>query len=805
MKSWLDELKAALRGIAKRPGFSMLVVGVLGSGLACVILMLVMLDGFVIRPMPFAAPDELLHAGLRSPDAGGEMDDLSAPDLLQVRRNLADIAEVAAFSRATINLSDLERPERYDGASVSANLWSVLRVAPLLGRGFTADDERAGAPAVVMLSYELWQSRYGGDPALVGREIRMNARPATVVGVMPPGFSYPHREMLWTAAPLGRDANAPDSSYTVALRRAPGATDAAVVAALDAWFADAARAQPDRYRGLAVAVEPLVNLGVNPTLRALLGIMLAASALVLLVACANAANLLLTRALARRQELAVRSALGASRGRIVLHLLVQSTLLTLVATAFALPLAAAVAGWQQNAFRQQADGGPPLWIHLHVDAAVVAMVVAAALLTALATGLLPAMRAAGTAPAEVLRDGTRSVAGGAFARISRLLVIGEIALSCVLLIAVGTMVRGIAKLDHIDLGIDTNHLLTARAALFASAYPTGADQLRVFENLTDRLRADPEVVDASTGTVLPARMSATRELLPAGVALDAHAPPQVQYGAVDDHFLAAFGTVLQEGRFFDTRDTAGGERVAVVDRGFAERFGDGGSPLGRRFRLDPRDPQGPTVTVVGVIERLTLNAPMGTSEPTLLVPLRQDPARIASIAVRTRGDANAFAPRLNEIMRAVDADTPLYWVRDYATLIRSVTYGERVVAQWFGAFGVIALLLAGAGLYGVMAFSVGQRIREIGVRRALGAPDAQVLRDLLARSLVQFGVGIALGFALGLPFTRLLTGWLHSIERSSAGVAVAALAVLLLAAALAVALPARRALRVDPMAALRHE
>jgi predicted permease len=386
------------------------------------------------------------------------------------------------------------------------------------------------------------------------------------------------------------------------------------------------------------------------------------------------------------------------------------------------------------------------------------------------------------------------------------LVVGEIALSCLLLISVGTMVRGVAALDRLDLGIDTNHLLTARVALFTSKYPTGADQVRLFDRLLERLRADPDVAAAGAGTARPRRICALRVSDAWGTQPACpRSAPHVQYGAVDDGFLAAYGIALQEGRFFDTRDTADVERVAVVDRRFADRFGGGGSVVGKRFRLDPGDPQAPTVTIVGVISRLTLNQPSDRPDPTMLVPLRQDPYRIVSLAIRTRGDANAFAPRLAEIMREVDADAPLYWVRDIRTLLASVTYGERVVAQWFGAFGLVALLLAGAGLYGVMAFSVGQRIREIGVRRALGAPDARVLRSLFARSAAQLLVGLAIGLALGIPFTNALTGWLTSIERENTGVVLAALAVLVGAALLATLVPARRALRVDPMVALRYE
>ena len=798
------ELKAAFRAIANRPSFSALVVAVLGVGLACTIFMLVMVNTFVLRPLPFPAPDQLLSAGFVTPHSGDDIQDVASKDLIALRRVLDGKADVGGFTRSTVTLSDMDDAERFDGASVTANLWRVLGVAPLLGRDFTAEDERPGAAPVAMLSWDVWQQRYNGDPAIVGRAVRVNSAPAIVIGVMPPHFTYPYKEMIWLPAMLSESA-APDDGYVAVMRRHAGVAEAAVHTAIQAWFADAVRAEPERLRGFDIRVDPLEYLTISRTTRAILGIMLAAVVLVLLVACANAANLLLTRTIGRRQELAVRVALGASRTRLVVHLLAQSLLLSLIAAALAMPLVLALVAYQQTSFLN-AESGPPRWLRFDVDANVIAMALGAALLTALATGILPALRAAGSAPAGALRDGTRSVAGGAFARVSRVLVVGEIALSCLLLISVGTMVRGVAALDRLDLGIDTNHLLTARVALFTSRYPTGAEQVRLFEKLVERVRAEPGVAAVGAGTVLPARINFMHDVIASGtVPPTDHAAPAASYGAVDDGFLAAYGITLQEGRFFDSRDTADGDRVAVVDRRFAERFGNGDSLVGKRFRLDPNDPDGRTVTVVGVIGRLTLNQPGDTPTPTMLVPLRQDPGRIASLAIRARGEPGAFAPRLAEIMREVDADTPLYWVRDYRTIIRSVTYGERVVAQWFGAFGLVALLLAGAGLYGVMAFSVSQRIREIGVRRALGAPDTRVLRSLFARSAVQLLTGLAIGLALGIPFANALTGWLASIERENTAVVIAALAVLVGAALLATLIPARRALRVDPMVALRYE
>lgn len=796
----IDELAHVLRALKSRAGFSALVVGVLASGLASVIFMFAMLDGFVLHPLPFPAPDELSYMSIRSDVAGVR---IRSSDLLQIRRQLEGAAEVAAAAGSTMDLSDLGRPEHYIGAHVTANLFRVLGVAPLLGRDFSADDERAGAPAVAMLSYDVWRGRYAADPAIVGKPIRIDARAATVVGVMPANFSYPQDQVVWMPSALAEGAKG-DDYPAVVLRRHRGVGDAAVASAFETWFADAARAEPGRFRGLGPRVVPLALRATDPATRSLLGLMLAAVVMVLLVACANAANLLLTRTLGRRHELAVRVAVGASRRRLILHVLAESLLLTLIAFGVALALATLGLRWQQAAMRE--SDFALLWLRFDINATVVAGALGAVLLTVLATGVLPALRAGDAALADGLHDGGRTVSGGSFARISRLLVIVEVALSCALLICVGTLVRGIFAINHADLGIDTNHLLTARVVLPVNAYPDDVARFHVYERIAESLRADPGVVDATVGTALPGTWyNEQHDVLPAGSVPGDASLPDVDTGQVDDHFLAAYGVALQQGRFFDSRDTHQSPRVAVVDQRFAERFGNGGSVLGRQFRIDPRDPNGATVSVIGIIGALRLNTPGDAPQPTLLTPLRQGLFRVASIAVRTRGDAEAFAPRLNEIMYSVDPDTPLYWVHDYAGVIRSVTFTERAVAQGFAVFGVIALILAAAGLYGVMAFAVGQRTREIGVRRALGALPLRVLRHVFGRSMLQLGIGLALGLAAGIVFARLLASSLRTIEGSDAFVVAIAVGVLVLAAALAVVVPARRALRVDPMEALRHD
>ncbi|MGB0135487.1 ADOP family duplicated permease [Dokdonella sp.] len=798
------ELKQATRSIVGQPGFSILVVGVLAAGLTAVVYMLIAIGSMIMRPLPFPDAERLHYVGYENgPGRQGQLDDMRIADLIELRDRLAGLATIGGFSSATINLSDMDRPERFEGAMVSGNLFSLLGTAPALGRDFSRADEQEGAPKVVMLSDKIWRSRYNADPAVVGRQIRVNAETATVVGVMPEDFSFPQRQEVWSVAHLVA-GQANEFNHVVVLRQADTADVTTINTAIAGWAADAAAAEPDYFRGLNVAMEPLSWMAVNQRTRTILGIMLIAVVLVLLVACANAANLLLTRTLGRRQELAVRIALGASRGRLVLHLLSQSLLLTLIAVAIAIPLASAAANWTERTFRAS-DEGPPHWLHFTLDPGVIWMTIGVALLTALAAGLLPALRAGSDAMAGDLRDGTRSVSAGGFARVSRALVVGEVALSCALLIAVGTLVNGISALDRNSIGVDPTGILTARIGLFPSTYPTGPDQVRFFEQVSERVRSDPAVLNVTVATHLPAINTWDREFTMTGEVHGDGSVPRLLFEAVDDRFLDTYSLRLREGRWFDQRDSADTPLVALVDERFAGRHARHGSIVGQRVRLDPRDEDGPEVTVIGVVADMRLTPPGGQPRPALLVPLRQSPSRFVSLAVKVQGDPAAFMPRLNELIREVDADTPAYWVRTYAQALREETFAERLLAKIFAALGVIALVLAGAGLYGVMAFNVGQRTREIGVRRALGARNSTVLQDLVRRVGWQLAIGLLVGLGLGIPFARMLSGALPAIQSSEALVALTTIVVLSLATACAVVIPARRALRVDPVVALRHE
>ncbi|MFZ1222137.1 MAG: ADOP family duplicated permease [Dokdonella sp.] len=803
MRAVTHELKQAARGLLAKPGFSALVIAVLSSGLACVLFMAVLVYGLVIRPLPFAAPEQLLHIGLQKADRPDRLSAVSTHDLIDWQRQLDAVVDVAAYQQQTINLSDEGRAERYAGALITSNLLRVIGVPAQLGRTFTAEDAVPGAPATVILSDAVWRQRYNADPAIIGRVLRMNAGSASVIGVMPADFSYPQKEMLWTPAPLKPGTTRDEGGDWVVIARLRAAAGmSALRAALDNWHADAKAESPRYFEMLGVGVEPLSYLIVDRNTRAIFNVMLVAVLLVLLVACANAANLMLSRTLARRQELAVRAALGASRARLAGHLLGQSLVLAAVAAAIALPVGWAAARWVDQTFRNSEEG-PPHWMHFNLDAALIGYTVLAALLTGVISGILPALRA-GSQVNATLRDDSRAVAGGAFARISRGLVIGEVAISCVLLVAAGVMVRGIDQFESSDFGIRTDNLLTARIGVPEVKFPSAEAQLAVFDRLEQALRAEPGVIDAGIGTTLPGLIAESRRVLRDGAGPD-DAQTVVYFGRIDDHFASTYELGLEEGRFFNSSDDTDSPAVALVDRTFADKLGGGESVLGRRFRIDPDNADAALVTIVGVIRRVQLDDLDDAVRPAMLRPLRQDPARFVSLAIRTQGDPLAFAPRFNEILREVEPDTPAYWVRSYDQVIREGTFGEFVLARLFLVFGGISLFLAGAGVYGVIAFNVRQRTREIGVRRALGAPAANVLRSLLGRGAWQIGLGLLLGLTMAWLFARALVSSLNGFDADNPAVYGAVIGILMLAALIAILVPARRALRVDPLVALRHE
>jgi predicted permease len=807
MSTLVDDARHSLRAVLQQPGNSLLIVIVLAFGMAGVIGMLSMLKTMVWDPLPFPAADRIVQVGWNNRvDPNDNLGAMRGADLLAWREQLADRAEVGgAASGTTINIATDDAVERYEGAFITANLFSMLGVAPVLGRDFNADDDRIGAPPVALISHSLWKSRFASDPAVVGRSIRANAQAATIIGVMPPGFGFPLREQVWMAAQPSFTIAADADRYFDVFVETPVDTDArsAILGPLEAWLATVQQREPTTWNGRELGLISMSFYYSNERTRQLLGLMLMTVALVLLVACANVANMMLVRTLARSRDLAVRLTLGASRARVAALLLGQSLSLTLLATLLALPLAQAGVSWVVNAFDGTEDGLPS-WMGFGIDAGISLLAVVIGLVTALIVGVLPVLRLRTDTLANSLRDGGRSVVGDGVGKLSRILVAGELALACIVLLTTLVMVRGVARLERTDLGIDPSNLLTARIALFEQAYPKDADTTHFFEELISRLQQEPGIVAAAAGTTLPGQTAEEESMLPEGHLPTEDGPPSVRYGAVSSEFINTLGIELRSGRGFDARDTATSEPVIVIDERFARSFYPNADPIGRRVRIPAEGEDARWHTIVGVIEPMQLEDVGDPELANALVPLSQHPRRFVSVVLRTRGDPALTKTRFQEVLRAQDPDTPAYWLRTYDEVMYEAMVGERVLSGMFSAFGVVALLLAAAGLYGLIAQLVGQRTREIGVQRALGASSAAVLRGVLGSMLPQVAAGLGLGMLLAIPFASQIQNMLPELTLDA--LAVVWLVVILVGVAvLATLVPARRALAVDPMCALRHE
>jgi predicted permease len=672
-------------------------------------------------------------------------------------------------------------------------------VQPVLGRAFRPEDERPGAPAVVVLSGELWRQRFGGDPGVLGRVIRISGAPATVVGVMPPGFRFPLNQYFWQ--PLRLDlAERQNYPLQVVARLRHGVSPRQAGAEFRA-LGGRLLVPPGVAPGFHVRIVPFVEAYVDQELRSRQWLMLGAIFGVLLIACVNVAHLLLARAVDRAPEMAVRSALGAGRWRVASELLAESLVLAAAGGLAGLGIArGAIALYR----RLMGNDLVSFWVDIRLDAPVFLFALGLTLLAALIAGALPALHAARSDPGEILKDQSRGSTGLRLGRSSRLLAVAEIALSCALLVPTGLTVKSLVKLSRLDLGFSPDRVLTAGVSMDGPAYDGEAARRRYFEELGRRLTGLPGVRTVAFASVLP-----LERLVAPTQPVTLESRPEAggaaaRWASVSPPYFQLFGLRLLAGRLFSAADREGASPVAVVSRSFAERFFPGRSPLGQRLRTGGADH--PWRTIVGVVPNLALGGLDGDpSQPAMYFPWDQVPIWGGAVAIRTANPATALTATLRRQAAAVDPDVPLAGVATLDEVLRGAAEPYTRAGALFGLLGGCALLLAAVGLYGVMAFAVARRTREIGVRMALGARGADVRRLVLRSGLAQLGVGVALGLFLAAALARLLAASLFQVRPWDPAVFVLAPVVLIAAGLLACLLPAARAARVDPIESLRSE
>jgi predicted permease len=799
------EFRNAWRRLMNRPGYAALSAGVLGVGLGVLLFLFGLINTLIVHPLPEPA-DQLMAIGPTN-DKGIGIYDVDSDDYLQRQGRLQGVATDGAYVPMGINLDKGDGPIRYDGTRWTASMMSMLDVHPILGRAFSAADDQPGAAPVVLLGETLWRHDFNADPAVLGRAVRVNGDWATVVGVMPKDFDFPYASELWMPLPL-RAGEHEDVAMVARLR--PGVSLSEVRQQLDALNASLRHGAPATDMQMHLTMKALGVQFVPEDVRHWIWLMFAAGAMVLLLACVNVANLQLVQTLNRRRELALRSALGCSRGRLMAGVLAESLLLGAAAFVVALPMMYFGKRWLVAQYLGVGRSASKLQ-HLGIDGNVLVFAMVLALLTTALTGLIPAWRAAHADMSSALREGSKG-SGGAFARVAKTLVVLEIILTVVLLVGAGTFIRSLDTLFAAPLagGADASHVLVAQVALPTKAYADDKQRLRFFAGVTEQLRADGNVLDATASNTVPGAQLGSHETMSAlGQTRPADDWPWAQMGIVDSHFLGTYGAHLVEGRFFDARDRADSLPVTVIDQKTAKTLWPRRDAIGQRLVLYPGQSYASTRTVVGVIESLQMDSELEKTLPGLLMPLQQSvgsgPLASVGLALRTHGDPMAFASRLTAIVRSVDAQAAVYAPRSQATAITAGRVHLVVLTGVFGALGLVALLLAAAGLYGVLAFSVAQRTREIGIRRAIGAGATAIMRTVGQQLIWQLGLGLGIGLLLAWPWSGLMAdSGLHTRAHDMA-VFVPVVLVVVVITLLAGLLPLIRALRVDPLVALRYE
>lgn len=804
LRAFRDELSCAWRGLARAPGFAALAVCVLSLGLGAVVFMFGVIDAMLLRQPPYPDAERIYAVDGRVAASGTTSDSIDLKDYLAILESGLPAEAIAAVYPGTVYLTGDGTATRLEGGFASASLFDVAGVEPALGRRLLPRDEPPAGAAVAVLGHELWRERFDADPSIVGRRLRLNGQDTEVIGVMPPGFSFPMRQQLWL--PSRQDAKTAAEGETVKVmvyvRLVPGASLDAAQQALAAAAAGRIAADPKTdFSGFE-----LVTLGagwVGETGRKLLWTLFAAVGLVLLIACANVSNLLLSRAAWRMRETSVRAALGASRGRLVLNLLAESTLISASAAAAGLLLAALGLDAVKAAFRVMHEAPPP-WIEPRVSGPVALVALASAFGTMLLAGVPAALRATRPSLDAMLRDGGRSGPGSAIGRVAWSLVVAEVALAAAVVGGAALMTRSVLMVTRAELGVDSAELMTARVGLPQGSRETMEEQAAFFARYVERLENQPAVHAAGLMAALPGHGAGHAQLVvEAAPGVASAATREADSLPISPSAFRALRLEPLAGRVFDERDDADAEPVVVVNESLARLLWPDGQAVGRRARaLEPDDVWR---TVVGVVPDIVHDIERARAGPMAYLPIAQMPPRFVSVVARGEGGPPALLQAMRQALQETDPDLALYWERTLDESLALRTGGYRLIGTLFFAFGVIALVLAAAGLFGVLSFHVGQRTRELGLRRALGASNGRILAMLARTTGLQLGVGLVLGFAALPLLERLLDRMLLELDPGSVWVYVSVLLIMLAVAAAAVAQPTWRALRVDPAAALRYE
>lgn len=804
-ESILRDARYGARSLAKNKGFTAVAVLTLALGIGANAAIFAVIDAVLLRPLPYPESGRLVR--LYAIDAAAETFGVSPADFLEGYSRAESFEHLAAYRETSFNASAQEGAERLSGAVVSPEFFSVMGVNPLRGRAISPAQDAPGGPRVVVLGHSLWQKRFGGDPSVLGQSINLDGEPRTVVGVMPEGFQFPAGAELWASAryavpehPL-RPTQDPtarrDSQYFEVIGRLrPGVELERASAEAKAVAGRFKQQYGEEEESVSAKVVSLHEDVVGDTRSALL-LLVGAVAILLLIACANVANILLARGATRQKEIALRLALGAGRVRLVRQFLTESLLLALVGGGLGVLLALWALAPLKALVPPDMSGGTPLTL----DARVLAFTALVSLGSALIFGLFPALNLADQDLNGVLKEGGRGAASGARSnRARRVLVVSEIALAAVLLTGAGLLIRSLDRLLDVPAGFNPERVLTGQLTLPQARYPEKAQRAAFVGRVLEQLGGSPDVESAAIISRIPMNFGRSTRSVEIQGKTPTTSDVTPDYLSTTPGYFRSMSIPLLAGRDFDARDVAGAQRVIIVNEAMVRNFWPGEDPLGKLMKTD--DEWSQVVGVVGNVRQISL----AMAPPSAVyVPYAQDPWPFMSVVVRAKSSTAGAAPTLLGAVGRVDRDVPLYDVRPMEEVLTTSVSARRWRTLLLSLFAFTALGLACLGIYGVTAYSVTQRTHEIGIRMTLGARKGDVLRLIVAQGLKLAVVGVVAGLLAALALSRLATSMLYGVEAADPLTLVAVSAILFGVTAAACLIPARRATRVDPLVALKYE
>jgi putative ABC transport system permease protein len=796
----MQDLRYAFRTLRKNPGFTVIAILTLALGIGANTAVFSVIDSVILRPLPFANANRLVW--FNGKFTLSDLADVSPPDFLDYRASNQSFDHLVAMGNdpSPSNLS-ADRSEQVLVSIVTANFFETLGINPTMGRDFTQSDEQFNLPQVAILGHGIWTHSFGSDPSIVGKTIRLDGTSVTVVGVLPTDIPLLTEAQIWEPSPMrnqGMQFRRGHFLKVIGLRK-PEVTQVQATADMDSIADRLAHQYPDTNQGWSLRQRPLADVLIGPVRPAML-LITGAVGLLLLIACGNVANLLLARSAARRREFAVRGALGATRSRMIRQTLTESIVLALAGGL----LGVLGAIWLVRLLRAIGPSSLPRLAEIQIDTTVLLFTAGISLLTGLVFGLIPALQASGRAFTDALKASARNTASGSQRRVGSILVICEIAMSLTLLVGAGLLLKSFWLLTQVDPGFQTNHIVTAELGLNSSGYSDDAKRFRFWQEFESRAVSLPGVESVGAASELPLNGEHNDNAF--YIDGRSYGPSEfddANFRQVSNGYFATMHIPLFSGRVFSEHDTATAAGAVVVNEQFAEQFFKGQNPIGKHLRFATGPKQ--NTEIIGVVGNIHHDSLSDSRFPEMYVPFAQNPAGQMHIVVRGGANPQNLATALREIVTNIDKDEAL---SDFRTLdaIRDASIAQpRFSTLLLGTFAALALVLAAVGLYGLMAYSVTQRISEIGIRVALGATRANILNLILKRGFILALSGIGIGLIASLALSRLLSSFLFGVRATDPITLIAVATVLAVVALTASYIPAHRATRVDPNVSLRHE